>query len=402
MSDGRLRFGAFVAPFHPLNEHPALALDRDMELVEWMDKLGYDEIWLGEHHSGGWEISASPEVFIAAAAERTKRIRFGTGVSSLPYHHPYILADRIRQLDYLTKGRVMMGVGPGSLPSDAYMQGIPTPRVRDRMDEALEPIVRLLNGETVSMETDWFKLQEARLQLTSYNEQGVEIAVANQVSPTGARSAGRLGLSLLSIGATSAGGFNALSTSWQICEEMAAQHGQTVNRRDWRLVGPMHIAETREKARENVQWGFHRWSDYFVNVAALPLTPPPGVDPIDAMIDSGFAVIGTPEDAVAQIKRLQEQSGGFGSFLQLGIPWADWAETKRSFELFARYVIPEINQLSTNRIASEHWLREHNAKFRGELQAAVGAKIAQHAAEKGSTDQIQPEIMEAFVGKPGG
>lgn len=396
MPSQRLLFGGFIAPFHPLDEHPALALERDLELAEWMDKLGYDEIWLGEHHSGGWEISASPEVFIATAAARTQRIRFGTGVSSLPYHHPYILADRIRQLDYLTKGRIMMGVGPGSLPSDAYMQGIPTPRVRDRMDEALEVIVRLLNDETVSAQTDWFTLQEARLQLRSYTQQGVEIAVANQVSPTGARSAGRLGLSLLSIGATSTGGFNALASSWEIAEQQAREHGQTVDRSRWRLVGPMHIAETREKARENIKWGFYRWIDYFTNVAALPLNPPPGVDPVDALIDSGFAVIGTPDDAVAQIRRLQEQSGGFGSFLQLGIPWADWAETKRSYELFARYVIPQINDLNTNRVASELWLRENNEKFRGELQAAVGARIAQHVAEKG-TQHIQQEVAEQFV-----
>jgi limonene 1,2-monooxygenase len=396
MTSSRLRFGAFLAPFHPIDEHPALALERDLELVEWMDKLGYDEVWLGEHHSGGWEISASPEVFIAVASQRTQHIRFGTGVSSLPYHHPYILADRIRQLDYLTRGRVMLGVGPGSLPSDAYMQGIPTPKVRDRMDESLDVLVRLLNDETVSAKTDWFTLQEARLQLRSYTEKGVEIAVANQVSPTGARSAGRLGLGLLSIGATSTGGFNALASSWGIAEDLARQHGKTVNRANWRLVGPMHVAETREQARKNMQWGLNRWIDYFANVAALPLNPPPGVDPVDAMTDSGFAVIGTPDDCIRQIKRLQEQSGGFGSLLLLGVPWADWAETKRSFELFARYVIPEINQLNVNRAASERWLRDNNPRFRGEMTAAVGAKIAQHAAEQGK-DKIQPEIAAAFL-----
>jgi len=398
MSSKRLRFGAFVAPFHPLDEHPALAMDRDIELIEWMDKLGYDEIWLGEHHSGGWEISASPEVLIAAAAPRTRNIRFGTGVSSLPYHHPLILADRMRQLDYLTKGRVMMGAGPGALPSDAFMQGVPTAQVRDRMEEALEVIVRLLDGETVSAKTDWFEVQEGRLHLAPYNETGIEVAVANQVSPTGARLAGKLGLSLLSLGATSSGGFNALATSWKIAEEMAQAHGRSVERTGWRLVGPMHIAETREKARENLKFGFHRWIDYFTNVAALPLNPPPGVDPIDALVDSGFAVVGTPDDAIKQVRRLQEQSGGFGAFLQLGVPWADWAETKRSYELFARYVIPEINGLNTPREASELWVRENNVKFRGELQAAVGAKIAQHAAEKGG-DQIAPGLLDALTKK---
>jgi limonene 1,2-monooxygenase len=395
MSAQRMRFGAFIAPFHQLDENPSIALDQDIKLVQLMDELGYEEAWFGEHHSGGWEISASPEVMIAVAAERTKNIRLGTGVSSLPYHHPYILADRIRQLDHLTKGRTMMGVGPGSLPSDAYMQGIPTPKVRDRMDEAVEPIARLLNGETVTMETEWFKLNNARLQLLSYNERGVEISVANQVSPTGARTAGRLGLNLLSIGATSTGGFNALASTWQIYEDMAREHGNTVDRNGWRLVGPMHIAETREKAREEVKWGFYRWIDYFTNVAALPLAPEPGTDPLDALIDSGFAVVGTPDDAIAQIKRLQEQSGGFGCFLNMSTSWADWAGTRNSVELIARHVMPAVNNLNANRMASEDWLRNNSKTFRGELQAAVGAKLAQHAAEKG-TGLLQQEILDAF------
>ena len=248
----RLRFGAFIAPFHPLEENPTLALERDLELVQHMDKLGYDEAWIGEHHSAGFEIIASPELFIATAAERTKHIRLGTGVSSLPYHHPLMLADRINQLDHITRGRVMFGVGPGALASDAFMMGIAPVKQRDMMDEALEAIVQLLRGETVTMKTDWFELAEARLQMTPYSRPSVEIAVASQVSPTGSRAAGKHGLGLLSLGATSAGGFNALASNWAIAEEQAKDHGMTVDRAAWRLVVPMHVAETREKARANV------------------------------------------------------------------------------------------------------------------------------------------------------
>ena len=395
MTQSRLRFGAFIPPHSPPDENPILALEHDMELVEWMDKLNYDEAWIGEHHSGGWEITASPELFIAAAAQRTRTIRLGTGVSSLPYHHPYILADRIRQLDYMTRGRVMFGVGPGSLPSDAYMQGIPTPRVRDRMEEAIEPLVRLLNGETVTAKTDWFEIKDAYLQFPPYNAKGVEMAVANQVSPTGAKAAGKFGLALLSIGATSAGAFNALAANWAIAEETAREHGHTMDRTGWRLVGPVHVAETREKARANVKFGLARWIDYMSKVAALPLGTPPGVDPVDYMIDTGFAVIGTPDDYVAQIERLTAQSGGFGCFLNLDNHWADWAETKRSYELIARFAVPKINKLNVYRQASEDWLRENNEVFRGELTAAVGAKIAEHAAAKG-VDKLSPDYLKLF------
>ena len=113
-ANGRMKFGVFMAPFHRVNENPTLALDRDLELLQWLDTLGFDEAYIGEHHSAGWETIASPEVFIATAAERTRHIRLGTGVISLPYHHPYMVANRMVLLDHLTKGRVILGVGPGA------------------------------------------------------------------------------------------------------------------------------------------------------------------------------------------------------------------------------------------------------------------------------------------------
>jgi limonene 1,2-monooxygenase len=264
------------------------------------------------------------------------------------------------------------------------------------MDEAIGPLVRLLNGETVNAKTDWFELNNASLQFPSYSAEGIEIAVANQVSPTGARAAGKHGLGLLSIGATSAGAFNALAANWAIAEETAEQHGQTVSRARWRLVGPVHVAETRDKARANVRYGLARWIDYMSKVAALPLGTPAGIDPVDYMIETGFAVIGTPDDYVAQVERLTAQSGGFGCFLHLDTHWSDWAETKRSYELIARFAIPRVNKLNAGRFASETWLRENNVQFKGELNAAVAAKIAEHAASKG-VEQLSPDYLKLFT-----
>ncbi len=132
-----MQFGIFLAPFHRRGDNPTLALARDIELIELLDRLGYDEAWIGEHHSAGWEIIASPELMIAAAAERTKHIRLGSGVTSLPYHHPFLVAQRFVQLDHMTRGRAMLGCGPGALVSDAYMLGIDPTTQRQRMDEAL-------------------------------------------------------------------------------------------------------------------------------------------------------------------------------------------------------------------------------------------------------------------------
>src|SRR3546814_782340 len=341
--DWPLRFGIFLAPFHPVGQNPTLALERDLDLIEHLDSLGFDEAWIGEHHSAGYEIVASPEVFIAAASQRTKHIKLGTGVSSLPYHQPLMLADRMVLLDHLTRGRVMFGVGPGALPSDAYMMGIEVARQREMMEESLEAILELLAGEKpVNRSTDWFTLRDARLQLRPYSDPCFEIAVAAQVSPSGPRLAGRFGKSLLSIGATSAGGFDILGSHWSVLEERAAEFGTTVDRRSWRLVGPMHIADTKEQAYKDVAFGLPQWLDYFQRVAALPL----GVesdDPAemaDAMNASGFAVIGTVDAATAQIQRLIDQSGGFGTFLTMAQEWATRPARWPSYETMSRTVFP--------------------------------------------------------------
>lgn len=392
MLSPKLRFGAFIAPFHPIDENPTLAIERDLELVQWMDTLGYDEAWIGEHHSAGFEIIASPEIFIATAAERTRHIRLGTGVSSLPYHHPFMLADRINQLDHITRGRVMFGVGPGALASDAFLMGIPVARQRDMMDEALDVIVRLLRGEEVTHLSDWFTLKNARLQMSPYSRPSVEIAVANQVSPTGARAAGRHGLGLLSLGATTTGGFNALASNWAIAEEMARENGRIMDRSSWRLVGPMHIAETREQAIADVRFGLHKWLDYFQKIANLPVVPENyDDDPVDAILSSGLAVIGTPDDAAEKIGALVEQSGGFGAFLFLAHNWAPFEATKRSYELFARYVAPRFQQLNTNREASMEWVRQNHGDFVAQGRAAVLERVVQHATEKGVAN-ILPEV----------
>ncbi len=381
----RLGFGIFLAPFHPVGQNPTLALERDLQLIEHLDALGFDEAWIGEHHSAGYEIIASPEVFIAAAAQRTRHIRLGTGVSSLPYHHPFMLADRLVLLDHLTRGRLMIGVGPGALPSDAFMMGIDPARQRDMMEESLEAILLLLAGAgPVTYATDWFQLVKARLQLRPYQRPYPEIAVAAQISPAGPRAAGRFGCSLLSIGATTAGGFDILGAHWDVMEERADQFGTTVDRSKWRLVGPMHIADTKEQAIADVAFGLPEWVDYFQRVAALPLAPDTTNHEtlVDALNASGFAVIGTVEDAIDQVARLQAQSKGFGTFLLMGHEWADTAATRHSYELIARYVAPRFQGTSASLTASRDWAAESRPEFIGAAGAAVMSAIEKHQHEK--------------------
>lgn len=394
----KLRFGAFIAPFHPMGDNPTLAIQRDLELVQWLDQLGYEEAWIGEHHSAAYELIASPEVFIAAAAERTKHIRLGTGVSSLPYHHPMMLADRINQLDHMTRGRVMFGAGPGALSSDAFMMGIPVAKQRDRMDEALDVLVPLMRGEEVSHESDWFSLVNARLQMAPYSRPSVEMAVASQVSPTGARAAGKHGLGLLSLGATTTAGFNSLAANWGIAEDIAKQSGQTMDRSRWRLVGQMHIAETKDQAIEQIRFGLEKWIYYFKEIANLPMVPDDFKgDPVEAYLALGQAVVGTPDEAIERIQQLVDESGGFGCFLLMAHNWARWEDTKRSYEMIARYVVPHFQQLNVNREASMEWVRSNKTEFTAQTRAAVGARIVSHMMEKGA-ENIRPEIVAMIQG----
>ena len=379
-----MRFGNFMAPFHPVGHNPTVALERDLDLIVAMDRLGFHEAWVGEHHSAGFEIIASPEVFIGIAAERTKNIKLGTGVSSLPYHNPLMLADRMVLLDHLTRGRVMLGCGPGQLTSDAHMLGIPADTQRPRMEESRDAIMRLLRGETVTMHTDGFTLQDARLQLKPYSDPCFDVAVAASFSPTGPRGAGKHGIGMLSVAATAKQGMDLLAQHWNTWEEVAAEHGNVADRSKWRLVGPMHIAETREQAERDVEYGIVQFSKYFKHI--LPAGPVQGDTAAEIIANNqafGFSVIGTPEDAIAKIEELVEASnGGFGAFLLMDNDWAPPVAKLRSYELFAEYVIPHFTGQLAPPTASQDWVVGSGTEFVDRAAHAIGKAIDDHAAER--------------------
>jgi limonene 1,2-monooxygenase len=381
---GAMRFGNFMAPFHPVGHNPTLAIERDLDLIVLMDRLGFDEAWIGEHHSAGFEIIASPEVVIGVAAERTNHIKLGTGVSSLPYHNPLMLADRMVLLDHITRGRAMLGCGPGQLTSDAHMLGIPADEQRPRMEQCLDAIMRLLRGETVTMHTDGFTLVDARLQLKPYSDPCFDVAVAASFSPTGPRGAGRHGVGMLSIAATARQGMDLLAQHWATWEEVALEHGHVADRSKWRLVGPMHLAETREQAERDVEYGIAEFSRYFAHL--LPAGPVQGDTPAEIIANnhqSGFAVIGTPEDAVAKIEELVEASnGGFGAFLLFDHDWAPPAAKLHSYELFAEYVMPHFTGQLAGPAASQDWVIGSGTEFMDRAAHAIGKSIQDHAAEQ--------------------
>ena len=379
----RLRFGAFLAPHHPVGEHPMLQFRRDLDLVAQMDKLGYDEFWCGEHHSSGWEMIASPEMFLAAAGERSHRIMLGTGVVSLPYHHPFNVAQRMVQLDHMTGGRAMFGSGPGALSSDAHALGIDPMVLRDRQDEAIGIIRRLMRGERVSAKSEWFTLNDAALQLLPLQDD-MPFAVASQISPSGMTLAGKHGIGIISIGSMSSEGLQSLPTQWGFAEAAAKKHGQTVDRANWRVLLSWHIAETREKARAEAKDGlFRHHNEYITGTLQRPgskpfKTPDEAVEKT-AYAPGAAATIGTPDDLVKTIKSVLEVSGGFGTVIGFVHDWANPENTARSWDMVARYVVPEINGYLADLRRSQAYVATNRESFdRG--RDAVMAKINENAA----------------------
>ena len=386
-----LRFGAFYAPFHPVGQNPTLAIEYDLQRAIWLDELGYDEVWFGEHHSGGYELIASPEVMIAAVSQRTKRIKLGTGVSSLPYHHPWILADRMVMLDHLTRGRTIFGVGPGALPTDAWQMGIDPVDQRRMMEESLEAILALLRSEEpVTRETDWFTMRDATLQMRPYTYPHFEVAVAAMVTPSGPSLAGKTGSALLSLSMSMAEGFAAIGNAWNTVNEAAEKAGApTPDRSTWRVLGNMHLAETKEQAIEDCTHGLRQFAGYFGGGAGfVPLANQVQDEPkterefVERYASNGGVVIGTPDDAIEYIQGLLDQSGGFGTFLFLGHDWANPEATYKSYRLFAREVMPHFQgQIAAPR-ASHDWATAKRGEIFGRAGQAMMNAITKHVEER--------------------
>jgi limonene 1,2-monooxygenase len=397
----RLNFGAFLAPHHPIGEHPMLQFRRDLDLVEHLDKLGYDEFWCGEHHSSGWEMIGSPEMFLAAAGERTKRIKLATGVVSLPYHHPFNVAQRMVQLDYMTGGRVIFGSGPGALASDAHTLGIDPMLLRDRQDEAIGVIRRLMRGERLTVKSDWFTLQDAALQLLPLQED-MPFAVASQISPSGMTLAGKHGIGVISIGSLSEEGLNALPTQWGFAEAAAAEHGQTVDRKNWRVLMSWHIAETRDQARVEARQGLLRHhNEYITETLQRPgarayKSADEAVDKT-AFVPGAVATIGTPDDLVARIKSVLEISGGFGTIVGFVHDWANPESTRRSWDMVARYVVPEINGYLAGLRTSREFV-VNNREYFNRARQAVMAKINENPAAAAALAVTKSPLLAASAG----
>ena len=355
-----MKFSFFMMPVHHPRENPTLAFERDIELIHLADALDYDEFFIGEHHSGGWETMPAPEMALAMAAAKAHRIRLGTSVISLPFHHPFHVAERMAFLDHLTRGRAILGVGPCNLATDKKLFSITDDRLYPMMHEAIDVIVRLLEStEPISHRGEFWSFEDLRLQLLSYQQPRMPLAIASSGTPANLELVGRHDMLLLQpVGKNLAAHYGDAKSQWARVEDAAAAAGRTADRGNWRLATAIHLAETRDRAWDEAAQGIMAEAEYFSAIGLKPAYEEFPGQPFaeftpESCVERRDWIVGTPDDAIAWIEAKLEETGGFGGVMLTTHEWTDHENYRRTLDMFARYVMPHFR--GSNRILHEEW-----------------------------------------------
>ena len=343
-----MKFGFFMMPDHHPSENRTLAYERDLESIELTERLGYDEMWIGEHHTAGFETIPAPDIMIAMAAARTKRIKFGTGVVNLPYHQPFHIAERMAFLDHLTRGRVMLGVGPGVLRTDMRLFGCNPEEMRPRMNESLDIIMKLFKEDgPITYEGQFYQVKDVELQIKCYQQPHLPVACAVGRSGNSLEQAAKHGQMILSGGFLSPATPQDFLAHWQRYEQRAKAAGHAPKRDDWRIAKYVYVAESDERAVKDIEQGAMReMREYFYyignksNYEAYPGQPREEWT-IQQMIQRSGWIVGSPDTVAKAIKDITAVTVPIGGFLIVTSEWASTENWNRSLELFARYVMPQ-------------------------------------------------------------
>jgi limonene 1,2-monooxygenase len=345
-----MKFSLFMMPCHHPKDNPALAFQRDIGLIHLADELGFDEAFIGEHHSGGWETMPAPEMALSMAAAKAHRIRLGTSVFSAPFHHPFYLAERMAFLDHLTRGRAILGVGPCSLVTDKMLFNMEDTALVPMLHEAVDVVIRLLESdEPISHHGEYWQFDDMQLQLRSFQQPRLPLAMPSAATPANLEMIGRNNMIWMS--PTGKNRPDARK-NWEIVEKGARDAGRVADRDNWRIATYMYVAESRDQAWDEVRTGIMREAEYFSAIglrghyAEYEGQPYSEFTP-ESCADIRDWVIGTPDDAIAWLEAKQEETGGFGGLLLHSPEWTDRHKWERSMEMFARYVMPHFQGHST-------------------------------------------------------
>jgi limonene 1,2-monooxygenase len=338
-----MKFSLFMMPCHHPKDNPALAFQRDIGLIHLADELGFDEAFIGEHHSGGWETMPAPEMALSMAAAKAHRIRLGTSVFSAPFHHPFYLAERMAFLDHLTRGRAILGVGPCSLVTDKILFNMEETSLYPMLHEAVDVIVRLLESEEpISHQGEYWQFEDMQLQLRSFQQPRLPLAMPSAATPANLEMIGRNNMIWMS--PTGKNRPDARK-NWEIVEKGAQEAGRIADRDNWRIATYMYLSDSAEKAWDEVREGIMREAEYFSAIGLRGHYAEYEGQPFSEFTPESCAdrrdwVIGTPDDAIAWLDAKMEETGGFGGLLLHSPEWTNRHKWERSMEMFARYVMP--------------------------------------------------------------
>jgi alkanesulfonate monooxygenase SsuD/methylene tetrahydromethanopterin reductase-like flavin-dependent oxidoreductase (luciferase family) len=352
-----VEIGMFIIPFRLPGTDIKAGFEWDMQSVRWAEEYGLSEVWFGEHFTLGWEPSPAPELYIAAAARETSRIRLATGAHQLPYHNPTALATRLAALDHQTGGRLIVGVGAGAYPSDAELFGVNPKDTRGMMAEALEIIetVWKADGGAVSLKGEHWSVEIPE-------GGGPAIRPLQQPHPPIAMA----GLSPNSSTLFQAGKGGYLPMSFMVAADYLAGHwyqyvkgaeaaGKVADRNEWRVAHTVFVADTDEEAYRLCVEGamgktYREWVlPGYIEGGMLPIMAPELTDPADATPE-WFArnkwLVGSPETVVDLLQRDLEVSGGFGKLITMNHEYMDDPEPwRRNLELLGTEVLPRIKDI---------------------------------------------------------
>ncbi len=368
-----MRFGFFAMPEHFPWENWTLAYDRDIARMVKAEQLGFEEFWIGEHHSGGYEPVPMPELMIAKASAVTSRILLGTGVINLPYHDPFLVAERMAFLDHLTHGRLLYGFGGGGLPSDRNLLELDAQEASPRMLEALEIIERVLHArEPISHNGTFWQFNDRRLQVPPFQSKP-PMAIAGLTGTHNFALCGERGFIPLSVYFSPSHienneGVPDLVDHGNALDAGAIKAGRdpVLARAQWRITREDYVAESKAAAFAEIREGVEHSYKYLLGLGLGAL-----MKRNTAMHDSALTfewmvenipwIVGSPGECIDQIRQLREQVGEFGTLLINCRDWVAEERFHRSMELFARQVMPAFRE------------REHQSLRKALVDDALGS-----------------------------
>ena len=363
-----MRLGYFAMPLHPPGSDPAQTMDDDLAQLATLDRLGYEEAWIGEHFTAQWENIPCPDLFIAKALERTTRMKLATGVSCLPNHDPLMLAQRIAQLDQMARGRFYWGVGSGGFPGDFETFGVDPKSGEHRTitREVLDTVLALWqDAKPGGYEGRRFRFSVPqpqpdiglRLHLRPFQKPHPPIGVAGvSANSETLVLAGERGYIPMSINFVPP---RILKTHWDGVKTGAQRAGRIADRTTWRIARDVYVADTDGKARrEAIEGTLGRdYRDYFLKL--LPklrgfdmLKVDPAMPDADVTLEylcENIWIVGSPETVARKVGQLFHEVGGFGTLLVIAHEWTPRGAWERSMRLLADDVLPRLNRAGSSR-----------------------------------------------------